>query len=749
MGRAVRICRCPPHPLVLAAALTLIILPASRAETATEWKSQPTDATDANDGRWEGHVWLSDLGREAPESAEAFQRSLLSMSPSDQEPLHNGVQEAGNSSVAQGLGKSAPKDEELQSETPVDISASAGSSGTDPTTVAMRSAKSSSLEESTPGYYSTEINKDISEPSVCLSCPREGTMSATNQQTQGALEGLGSVTTHPWSADSEAFVPALSNTKKVARDAEDSEEAGSGDPSASLPESVLTYPDHAGMEHDLGGAREGTTSPTYQSANNGAKGLETAQVGVGISPDSAETDLLLGVYRDGDLSPPTPSGKSTGESIHTAPETDAESDSKGAEKPPDLWAETTMKSRGQGVQGNMDLAFLDKEEHLVTTTPPKTLKSPEPPSDQPAPDIIDTDYYDLFDIDGQGGPDDFRISPIPGVDSTKKLHDTKPSWSLSELYDDFTPFDESDFYPTTSFYADGDEEGANQDEDDEDDIEEGDDGEEEEATARVLEDENGAKPLTFTPKMPTMTKEEKPTGRQHVPQHTFILSGVDVNPKSQPDTNKDLTQMIAGDNGTECRTGYVRFNNSCKSVCDMFPMYCYNSGQCYLVENIGAFCRCNTQDYIWHKGLRCESIITDFQVMCVAVGAAALVVLLLFMMTVFFAKKLYLLKTENYKLRKRNRYRTPSELHNDNFSLSTIAEGSHPNVRKLCDTPCKLSPHARALAYYDNVICQDEQLSQVTQDCNLNRGLVCLHMGCRPVSPAPNIRRTAAAESSS
>ena len=63
-------------------------------------------------------------------------------------------------------------------------------------------------------------------------------------------------------------------------------------------------------------------------------------------------------------------------------------------------------------------------------------------------------------------------------------------------------------------------------------------------------------------------------------------------------------------------------------------------------------CRCNTQDYIWHKGMRCESIITDFQVMCVAVGSAALVLLLLFMMTVFFAKKLYLLKTENTKLRR-------------------------------------------------------------------------------------------------
>ncbi|XP_026698631.1 chondroitin sulfate proteoglycan 5 isoform X2 [Athene cunicularia] len=90
-------------------------------------------------------------------------------------------------------------------------------------------------------------------------------------------------------------------------------------------------------------------------------------------------------------------------------------------------------------------------------------------------------------------------------------------------------------------------------------------------------------------------------------------------------------------------------------------------------------CRCNTQDYTWHKGTRCEAIVTDFQVMCVAVGSAALVVLLLFMLTVFFAKKLYLLKTENSKLRK-TKYRTPSELHNDNFSLSTIAEGSHPNT---------------------------------------------------------------------
>ncbi|ETE63624.1 Chondroitin sulfate proteoglycan 5, partial [Ophiophagus hannah] len=101
-------------------------------------------------------------------------------------------------------------------------------------------------------------------------------------------------------------------------------------------------------------------------------------------------------------------------------------------------------------------------------------------------------------------------------------------------------------------------------------------------------------------------------------------------------------------------------------------------------------------------------------------------------------------------------YRTPSELHNDNFSLSTIAEGSHPNVRKFCDTPCNHSPHARALAYYDNIICQHASchlspplrlpvlspLSQACSDwlllllvhplgcCTLRESIWRIHLGC-------------------
>ncbi|XP_007949955.2 chondroitin sulfate proteoglycan 5 [Orycteropus afer afer] len=330
---------------------------------------------------------------------------------------------------------------------------------------------------------------------------------------------------------------------------------------------------------------------------------------------------------------------------------------------------------------------------------------------QPASDIIDIDYFEGLDGEGRG----VDLGSFPGSLGTSEHHpDTDPggetpSWSLLDLYDDFTPFDESDFYPTTSFYDDLDEE-EEEEEDDKDAVGGGD-----------LEDEND---LLMPTKKPGLGPGPgQPTSRWHAipPQHTLgIVPGSSIVLRPRPgEPGRDLA---TGENGTECRSGFVRHNGSCRSVCDLFPSYCHNGGQCYLVENIGAFCRCNTQDYIWHKGMRCESIITDFQVMCVAVGSAALVLLLLFMMTVFFAKKLYLLKTENTKLRRTNKFRTPSELHNDNFSLSTIAEGSHPNVRKFCDIPCTSSPHARALAHYDNIICQDDssaphKIQEVLKSC--------------------------------
>ncbi|XP_031200812.1 chondroitin sulfate proteoglycan 5 isoform X2 [Mastomys coucha] len=300
--------------------------------------------------------------------------------------------------------------------------------------------------------------------------------------------------------------------------------------------------------------------------------------------------------------------------------------------------------------------------NLGSSTPEPTFPLQGTLETQPASDIIDIDYFEGLDSEGRGAD----MGSFPGSPGTSENHpDTEgetPSWSLLDLYDDFTPFDESDFYPTTSFYDDLEEE--DEEEEDKDAVGGGD-----------LED------LLLPSQKPGVGPGTgQPTHRWHAvpPQHTLgMVPGSSISLRPRPgDPGKDLA---SGENGTECRVGFVRHNGSCRSVCDLFPSYCHNGGQCYLVENIGAFCRCNTQDYIWHKGMRCESIITDFQVMCVAVGSAALVLLLLFMMTVFFAKKLYLLKTENTKLRRTNKFRTPSELHNDNFSLSTIAEGSHPN----------------------------------------------------------------------
>ncbi|XP_006268361.3 chondroitin sulfate proteoglycan 5 [Alligator mississippiensis] len=463
------------------------------------------------------------------------------------------------------------------------------------------------------------------------------------RDNEEALEASAAVTSVAWPADGEAIVLDLNATKgaleSTAPAPESPEEPGSGDPAgrASAPTQRPTT---------------GTTRPSTTP---------------GLSSDSAETDLLLEAAGDAGPGSPPPGARTPGLAPGSAQK----------EESLELWLELASSSPAQGALGHTDVTWLPTEALPSATDAPAGLKTPEPPSEQTASEIIDIDYYDLFDGDSHGGAEGLDDFAAGGPGAAKKPGDKASSWSLHELYDDFTPFDESDFYPTTSFYTDGDEEG----EDDELDEPEEDEEEDEEedggaGLARDLEDENGrAAPTPAVPK----TLAAEPTSRRFVvpPLQTFVVAGPGATARPHP--SKDLSPAsVAGENGTECRSGYVRHNNSCKSVCDIFPSYCHNGGQCYLVESLGAFCRCNTQDYIWHKGMRCESIITDFQVMCVAVGSAALVVLLLFMMTVFFAKKLYLLKTENNKLRK-TKYRTPSELHNDNFSLSTIAEGSHPN----------------------------------------------------------------------
>ncbi|XP_052002897.1 chondroitin sulfate proteoglycan 5 isoform X3 [Xyrauchen texanus] len=298
---------------------------------------------------------------------------------------------------------------------------------------------------------------------------------------------------------------------------------------------------------------------------------------------------------------------------------------------------------------------LDHEDHESPTTPP--------PTHPPSPVDVTVDFFDSDSRRKNLDPPSLSPHELQGRDPTSWAMPTDNYYYVTSYDDSVSPTTEDYSYSSTTDSYDDD-----------------------------LSTTPSSKPLR--PRLPfnpgnTQTKGSTVNEERRAPP--IVVDSV---------------------NGSECREGFVRSNGTCKSPCDLKPNFCLNGGQCYVLEGTQMFCRCNIQDYMWHKGARCQSVITEFQVMCIAIGATALMVLLLFMIIVCFAKKLHVLKTENKKLRKRSsKYRPSSEHHNDNFSLSTIAEGSHPNVRKLCDTPPNL-PHARALAYYDNIICQDDPNAQ-------------------------------------
>ncbi|XP_030203209.1 chondroitin sulfate proteoglycan 5b isoform X2 [Gadus morhua] len=221
-----------------------------------------------------------------------------------------------------------------------------------------------------------------------------------------------------------------------------------------------------------------------------------------------------------------------------------------------------------------------------------------------------------------------------------------------------------------------------------------------------MDDENPRLPAA--PVVPQKVKPLAGAGRPSAPVPPL---------RGGPGPGRGRGQVAGGPVGTAggdggCRLGFVSSRPGvCTSQCDAQPDFCYNGGVCTVVAGTGAFCRCNVQEYIWNKGTRCDWSITEFQVMCVVIGGASLVLIILFMIVVFFAKKLHQLKNENRRLRKRSKYRPQStEPQTDGMSVSTTADGSQPNVRKLCDTPPPPPPaHAHNLAYYDNIICQEDR----------------------------------------
>ncbi|XP_029929091.1 chondroitin sulfate proteoglycan 5 isoform X2 [Myripristis murdjan] len=283
-----------------------------------------------------------------------------------------------------------------------------------------------------------------------------------------------------------------------------------------------------------------------------------------------------------------------------------------------------------------DTAVFDLDRLSTTTTAPSANPS--------HPDVLHVDFFDPSSR-GRG----LDLAPPSPSSLAHELQGGDPtSWAMPDSYDYLTPYEDG-VSPTADEYTYS-------------------------TTTDTYESDED---LRLAGGSPPRSRPRPPGSGSFGPD--VPLTGGGVSAPDGPAAAPPPASPVDGSDGMGgCRTGYQMVNGSCRSPCDTLPNYCFNGGQCYMLEG-SVYCRCNVQDYIWHKGARCESVVTEFQVMCLAVGASALVVLLLFMIIVCFAKKLHVLKTENNRLRKRSKYRPSSEQHNDNFSLSTIAEGSHPN----------------------------------------------------------------------
>ncbi|KAG8429761.1 hypothetical protein GDO86_019289 [Hymenochirus boettgeri] len=407
---------------------------------------------------------------------------------------------------------------------------------TESSTVTSSQTSDSPSTDSSFKDHSSRPNVD-NESSICKGCGEEGNVMRMPPVRSLLSDNNGEeeepVTRMVWPFSREAL--DLEIRKKLLKSGivrESQEDYGSGYHHVQEKGRWETHPSSLGKERDLDEFMEKATASPSQTTITLHSELSSPSTEKAISPDSAEIDHLLQVSSETVLQTPSPSQDQMNEKAKTEVGFEV-----GKSQEPRIVSEKAAR----GVEGSPDIAMVT--EKIPSASGPSVQPvNPDKPSEAPpehsVDDPINFDYYDLFEG-----------------------------------------------------HEDGDEEGGVDDDDDDDDIEDTEDAEDDDTGARELV--NVPRSATLMPKIQTIMVGEKPTGRQHTPHQTYILYGGEVHPKFHPEINKDLTQTISGsnDSSAECRNGYVRRNNSCKSVCDLYPTYCYNGGQCYIVENMGAFCR--------------------------------------------------------------------------------------------------------------------------------------------------------------
>lgn len=191
-----------------------------------------------------------------------------------------------------------------------------------------------------------------------------------------------------------------------------------------------------------------------------------------------------------------------------------------------------------------DTAVFDLD-HLFTTTAP-----PSAPTNPSNPDVL---HVDFFDPSSRGRSLD--LAPPSPSSLAHELQGGDPtSWAMPDNYDYLTPYEDG-VSPTADEYTYS-------------------------TTTEAYESDED---LRLSAGSPARSKPRVPGS---------FIPGAGAPVPNNPVAAPPAASPVDGSDGMGgCRVGYQMVNGSCRSPCDMLPSYCFNGGQCYLLEGMGVFCR--------------------------------------------------------------------------------------------------------------------------------------------------------------
>lgn len=190
--------------------------------------------------------------------------------------------------------------------------------------------------------------------------------------------------------------------------------------------------------------------------------------------------------------------------------------------------EEKMESTVFDLDANQD-SYLDRQEPPITLTPF--------PSHSPS--LTEFFTVDFFDTRSHGNE---LVPPSP---TAHELQGREPTaWAMPNNNDYLTPYDR-----TVSPASEKDTTKPDEHDDD----------------------------LTTTPPPPP-----------HRNFHPHFPNPLIPPQENEPPTNHN---KLGKSSSAKCRMGSVLINGTCKSQCDMMPNYCFNGGQCFVLEGTGIFCR--------------------------------------------------------------------------------------------------------------------------------------------------------------